>query len=109
MGRKRVAEWLVATFGLTRDDIIQAGALRYASANGRLALAQWLISRFRLGVADSIVALRSACEGGQCGMAQWLASHLDLDKREVRALTEDLWPAMDHDGHDDVLSWIKCA
>jgi hypothetical protein len=108
-GRKRAAEWLVATFRLTRDDIIQAGALRYACGNGHLAFAQWLISRFRFGVADSIVALRSACETGYCVMAQWLASHLGLDKREVRALTEDLWPRMDHDGHDDVLSWIKCA
>jgi hypothetical protein len=81
-GRLELAQWLVATFGLTAEDARRSLVLHRSCANGHLAVAQWLVATFNLTAAENVrssLALHFSCENGHLAVAQWLVATFGAD------------------------------
>jgi hypothetical protein len=111
-GRLELAQWLVATFGLTAEDARSWDNLTFRTtcANGHLAVAQWLVSTFGLTAEDARGqnnhTFRLSCENGHLAVAQWLVSTFGLTAEDARSWFNDALHSSCGNGHLAVAQWL---
>ena len=118
-GHLEVANWLVAHFGLGRDDVrdevrvVVRDALGCVCENGDLDVAVWLANAFGLTAADARAedncALRLACGEGHLEVAQWLAATFGLGPADARASNNEALRGACEEGYLEVAQWLADA
>jgi hypothetical protein len=111
-GHLAVAQWLVATFGLTASDVRTDVnfALRGSCENGHLAVAQWLTSTLGLTASDvrrnSNRVLRTVCSNGHLAVAKWLVDTFGLTAADARSKHNGALRLSCSRGHLAVAQWL---
>jgi hypothetical protein len=115
-GHVHVAQWVVATFGISTGGHNPAASRRHtggcllldACDRGHLLVAMWLVEAFDLTADDARMqdnyALRRACINGHLPTASWLADRFSLTVDDVRCVTMLI---ANRFGHLDVVSWLS--
>ena len=108
--------WLAARLALTAENVVAHENLAFALAcqQGRLDMAQWLLSHFKLlAYTDYNVdrdmrftPLRRACASGHLEIAQWLTRTLSLTAVDARANTNGALNEACSNGHLHVVDWL---
>jgi hypothetical protein len=71
-GHLATAQWLVATFKLTKEHVDAGEGFVSACATGRLVVARWLLASYPNGGARLRDALVAACRNGHLSVVRWL-------------------------------------
>jgi hypothetical protein len=115
-GHLAVAQWLHATFQLTRKNttIDNNDAFRSACVNGHLAVAQWLYATFQLTREDATsvnnLAFQCACANGHIAVAQWLHATFQLTREDATSVNNLAFGSACENGHLTVAQWRSgCA
>ena len=107
-GHMHIVWRLADSYGLTREKIVESGALACACSGANFRDVKRLVSRFELtpGDARASEVLRKSCARGHLKLSQWLTARFGLTRDDATCGKNAALRAACAGGHRDVAQWL---